>query len=87
MNSSSNSVTACRLCQHYSPEGRRDGFCGKLDVSVRATWNSCSLAAHPFDDSWQLGNNLSPQLVSPQMQVIRLERQEVTMRSLSFSEH
>ena len=82
MNSSSHPVTACRFCQHYSSEGRRDGFCGKLDVSVRATWDSCSLAAHPFDDSWQLGNNLSPQ-----MQISRPERQEVKMRSLSFAEH
>ena len=82
MNSSSHPVTACRFCQHYSPEGRRDGSCGKLDVSVRATWDSCSLAAHPFDDSSQLGNNLSPQI-----QISRPERREVKMRSLSFAEH
>ncbi|WP_156341427.1 hypothetical protein [Pseudanabaena sp. 'Roaring Creek'] len=59
MNSSDNSVTACRLCQHYSPEGRRGGFCGKLDVPVSPSWEACSLAAHPFEPSWQSMNNFN----------------------------
>lgn len=53
MNSSGESVTACRLCYHYNPEGRRGGICNKLDVPVQPAWESCSLAVHPFHRSWQ----------------------------------
>ena len=53
MNSSGDSVTACRLCYHYNPEGRRGGICSKLDVPVQPAWESCSLAVHPFQKSWQ----------------------------------
>ena len=59
MNSLGNSVTACRLCQHYSPEGRRGGYCGKLDVPVLSKWEACSLAAHPFEPSCLSTNNLN----------------------------
>jgi hypothetical protein len=53
------SVIACRLCQHYRPEGRRGGICRKLDVPVAATWEACSLASHPFELSWQSANNIN----------------------------
>ncbi|MDX2254186.1 MAG: hypothetical protein NW214_01585 [Pseudanabaenaceae cyanobacterium bins.39] len=59
MNSLDNQVTACRLCQHYKPEGRRGGMCNRLDVPVLANWESCSLAAHPFELSWQASNNIN----------------------------
>ena len=53
MNSSGESVTACRLCDHYNPEGRRGGICNKLDVPVQPAWGACRLAVHPFQQSWQ----------------------------------
>jgi hypothetical protein len=59
MSASSGSIIACRLCQHYQPEGRRGGFCGRLDVPVAATWEACSLASHPFELSWQSANNIN----------------------------
>lgn len=59
MNSLSSSVVVCRLCQHYRPEGRRGGICGKLDVPVAATWEACSLASHPFELSWSSANNIN----------------------------
>ena len=93
MNTSGNSVPACRLCQHYNPEGRRGGFCGKLDVPVNADWESCSLAAHPFEQSWQPANDFNSLLHEPFHNTIpltheeSLELQEINMRSLSFSDY
>jgi hypothetical protein len=92
MNSSGNSVTACRLCQHYNPEGRRGGFCGKLDVPVSPAWDACSLAAHPFESSWQpvddfnaLLNEFHDSISITHDQIPEL--QEANMRSLSFVEY
>lgn len=96
MNTSGNSVPACRLCQHYNPEGRRDGFCGRLDVPVSPTWEACSLAAHPFEASWQTIDDLKSLLHEsfhdsiPLTRQESLELQEIKMRSqrsLSFSEY
>ena len=92
MNSSGNSVTACRLCQHYNPEGRRGGLCGKLDVPVRAAWAACSLADHPFETSWQpatdfnalLQESFHNTIVTTHEESPKL--QEINMRSLSFAE-
>lgn len=102
MDSLDTSITACRLCQHYNPEGRRGGFCGKLDVPVSSTWDACSLAAHPFETSWQPDHefnefnslfNDSLVTVSSQLEshlessyLEVSEMQEVIVRSLSFSE-
>jgi len=93
MNSSGNSVTACRLCQHYNPEGRRGGLCGKLDVPVHPSWDACSLAIHPFDPSWQPAQNEFNSLLSESFQEVfsmsyseMPEIQEVNLRSLSFAE-
>ena len=95
MDSSDTSITACRLCQHYNPEGRRGGFCGKLDVPVRATWDACSLAAHPFETPWQPDgefNSLfhdSLATISSHLESSPLEipaMQEIMARSLSFAE-
>lgn len=52
MNSSGNSITNCRFCRYYSPEGRRGGSCERLDVPVDSTWEACKLAVHPFE-AWQ----------------------------------
>ncbi|MEI6063000.1 MAG: hypothetical protein WCQ26_00275 [Pseudanabaena sp. ELA748] len=96
MNSSGNSITACRLCQHYNPEGRRGGLCGKLDVPVHSSWDACSLATHPFDRSWQPTNTFSSlsydSLTESLYETIALvhteiaETQEISRRSLSFAE-
>jgi hypothetical protein len=93
MNTSDNSVTACRLCQHYNPEGRRGGFCGKLDVPVSPTWEACRLAAHPFGPSWEPTNEFNSLLQEsfhnsiPLTNEESLEPQEINVRSLSLSEH
>jgi len=92
MNSSGNSITACRLCQHYNPEGRRGGMCGRLDVPVRSTWEACSLAAHPFDNSWRTANDLNALLNESFHDTIAItheeisELQEINLRYLSFAE-
>lgn len=45
-------ISACRLCRHYQPEGRRGGTCQQLSVPTRANWKACSLALPPFGSSW-----------------------------------
>jgi hypothetical protein len=40
---------SCKFCSHYQPEGRRDGHCGKLQVSVGGNWQSCSLMELAFN--------------------------------------
>ncbi|MBD2176914.1 hypothetical protein H6F42_08320 [Pseudanabaena sp. FACHB-1998] len=59
MDSSGSSVTACRLCQHYSPVGRMGGLCEKLDVHVKSKWEACSLAESPFEISCDTPNSLT----------------------------
>lgn len=39
----------CKFCRHYQPEGRREGHCSKLQVSVGGSWQSCSLMSLAFD--------------------------------------
>lgn len=46
-------TSACRLCRHYQPQGRRGGTCEQLGVPVRANWQACSLAIPPFTTSWE----------------------------------
>jgi hypothetical protein len=93
MNTSGNSISACRLCQHYNPEGRRGGFCGKLDVPVSPSWEACSLAAHPFEPSWRPINEFNPVMREslhdsiPLTREESLELQEINLRSLSFADH
>ncbi|NEO27603.1 MAG: hypothetical protein F6K03_12100 [Kamptonema sp. SIO4C4] len=41
-------TSTCRCCSYYQPEGRRGGMCQQLGVPVKACWEACSLAAHPF---------------------------------------
>lgn len=45
-------INNCRFCQYYAPEGRRGGFCNKLQVAVAANWEACPLAQHPFAKGW-----------------------------------
>jgi hypothetical protein len=46
------SISVCRLCKFYRPEGRRGGHCEKLDASVQGQWEACPLASHPFVSDW-----------------------------------
>lgn len=48
-----NSGLTCRFCRHYDPVGRRGGNCQKLQSSVEATWEACSLASPAFDREWE----------------------------------
>lgn len=41
-------LSCCCLCKHYQLTGRRGGFCEKLNVPVKGTWTTCSLAESPF---------------------------------------
>jgi hypothetical protein len=52
--SSMNTIDACRFCQYYAPEGRRGGHCHKLQVPVSADWSACPLADHPFNSEWDM---------------------------------
>jgi hypothetical protein len=41
-------ISCCQRCRYYTPEGRRGGHCGQLNVQVRGKWQACSLAAPVF---------------------------------------
>lgn len=47
------SISSCRLCRSYEPQGRRGGLCSQLGVPVKPSWKPCSLAISPFPDSWE----------------------------------
>ncbi|MFM7887243.1 MAG: hypothetical protein ACKPCM_11260 [Pseudanabaena sp.] len=91
MDSSGNSITVCKLCQHYNPEGRRGGFCGRLAVPVSATWEACSLAEHPFEPSWQPTDDFNSILHNTLQDTMgishRIEMYEISMQSLILSEY
>ena len=53
MKVSSATVSACRHCQFYAPEGRRGGHCRKLNVAVQSRWEACSFATPPFATTWK----------------------------------
>ena len=42
------SISVCRYCRFYQPEGRRGGSCQKLGVPVESKWKACTLASSPF---------------------------------------
>jgi len=95
MDSSGNSVTACRLCQHYSPLGRMGGICAKLDVHVKAQWDACSLAENPFESSWDATSSFNSLLnvnenfqdpLSIGYHVDQNELHELNFRSLTLAE-
>ncbi|MBS0015384.1 MAG: hypothetical protein KFF72_03275 [Arthrospira sp. SH-MAG29] len=46
-------TSACRCCQHYTPEGRRGGLCHQLHVPVQGSWKACPLALPAFAPSWE----------------------------------
>ncbi len=55
MNTVNFSKSMCRLCQHYSLEGRRGGHCDRLgDVIVQGQWNACNFYIPPFAPAWEL---------------------------------
>ncbi|MFE4107411.1 hypothetical protein [Almyronema epifaneia] len=41
-------TSSCCCCRFYTPEGRRGGQCGKLNVPVRSSWKACCLAIPAF---------------------------------------
>ena len=41
-------ISRCGLCKFYRHEGRRDGQCSQLSVSVNSDWKACSLGISPF---------------------------------------
>ncbi|MGB7443271.1 MAG: hypothetical protein WA919_19565 [Coleofasciculaceae cyanobacterium] len=47
------SISSCRFCRNYEPQGRRGGVCSQLGVPVKPCWKPCSLAISPFSSSWQ----------------------------------
>lgn len=53
MNPSDSTISACRHCRHYVPEGRRGGNCAQLNAFVQGSWKSCSLALPVFAPNWQ----------------------------------
>ncbi|MEX0269506.1 hypothetical protein AB3R30_10200 [Leptolyngbyaceae cyanobacterium UHCC 1019] len=52
MKSLESSISFCRHCRYYLPQGRRGGHCQKLSVSVKSQWNACSVSAPPFLPPW-----------------------------------
>jgi hypothetical protein len=53
MNFLTNSGLTCRFCRHYDHVGRRGGNCQKLQASVEATWEACTLAIPAFGHDWE----------------------------------
>ncbi len=45
----STSISSCRHCRFYRPEGRRGGQCEKLSVNVQGAWQACALVEPPFE--------------------------------------
>lgn len=45
-------ASSCRFCRFYNPEGRRGGFCQKLNVPVESNWEACTLSSLPFNTAW-----------------------------------
>ncbi|NEO85441.1 MAG: hypothetical protein F6J87_14515 [Spirulina sp. SIO3F2] len=41
-------TSTCRLCRHYSPQGRRGGMCQRLGGLVQSSWQACQFASCPF---------------------------------------
>ncbi|MGA7933783.1 MAG: hypothetical protein WCA35_09570 [Kovacikia sp.] len=52
MKTTRTSISACRSCRYYVPEGRRGGSCQQLNVAVQSAWKACSLAIPPFVPAW-----------------------------------
>ena len=71
--------STCRHCKYYQPEGRRGGSCSQLGVSVNSNWETCSLAASPFDNAL---DNLDATLTNLE-EIVQLE----TVFSLSSDFH
>ena len=46
-------TSSCRYCRYYQSEGRRGGTCQQLSVPVQAQWKACTLAASPFNSTWE----------------------------------
>jgi hypothetical protein len=38
----------CSRCRHYTPEGRRGGYCSLFDVPVQGGWDACKSAVPVF---------------------------------------
>ena len=53
MDSSADSISSCRHCRHYAPEGRRGGHCDRLDALVHGHWTACHLGVPTFAPSWE----------------------------------
>lgn len=53
MKTANSSISACRNCRYYVPEGRRGGHCNQLSVAVQSAWKACSLAIPPFAPAWE----------------------------------
>lgn len=52
MNRANILASNCRFCRFYNHEGRRGGFCQKLNVAVESNWKACTLSSLPFDTAW-----------------------------------
>ncbi len=53
MKNTPSSVSRCRHCQFYSPEGRRGGQCHRLNVAVKGQWEACNIAVPAFAVAWE----------------------------------
>lgn len=55
-----NSSITCRLCQHYTLEGRRGGHCQQLGAFVKGSWQACSFVVPAFTSLTQLAKETKP---------------------------
>ncbi|MEB3163830.1 MAG: hypothetical protein VKK80_11420 [Prochlorothrix sp.] len=65
MDNFSHLSSSCRYCRSYTPEGRRGGHCGRLDVAVMGHWEACPLASPPFAKPWSAPVPLPPLVAAP----------------------
>ncbi|MEC4804683.1 MAG: hypothetical protein SAJ72_10545 [Jaaginema sp. PMC 1080.18] len=53
------STSTCRLCNYYTPEGRRGGVCRQLGVEVRGCWRACCLGTPAFTKTISLRQEIT----------------------------
>jgi hypothetical protein len=77
-------LTACRYCQHYTPEGRRGGYCGQLGVSVQGSWKPCPFMIPAFTSSWSPLPSLMvyPQPIAESLPLAKLRQDAIPTEAI-----
>jgi hypothetical protein len=69
----------CRYCQHYQPEGRRGGYCHRLEAMVDGQWQACSLAIPAFATA--------PEQLQPILEVLEVAEITAVSQPLNYVDY